>query len=145
MGRRASNGTKHAGTEGVDGIEIVEQLDISAELKSETGIVGARRACNKGQGADSVGDAACTSRQHVQAMSHVVQHGHQEELGEAPEGYTVCARSDAWLLGGAVGASDFANMAVRCNNFEVDGNVGTDALRFMIGMDVADFESAMMV
>ena len=43
------------------------------------------------------------------------------------------------------GTFDFADMAVGRNNFEMNGNVGADALKFMIGMDVADFESAMDV
>ena len=61
-----------------------------------------------------------------------------------PERQTVSAGVGAFL-GDPIGTFDFADVAVRGDNLEMDGKIFAGTLEFMVGMNVADFESTASV
>ena len=143
-GGEECNGAEGPGTKRVGWIEIIEQLNVGAEFQGETGKIRTRGSGDKGQRTDGVGDAV-GGREHVEAKGHVIQHGDQEQLWKAPERQTVCAGACALLVGCAVCTFDLADMAVGSDNLEMDGDVISDTLKLMIGVDVTDLETAMHV
>ena len=140
-GWRERDSAKRAGLRGIGRVRWFKNLYILAKLNAHTVVIRGRGASDDRERAGIARDAVAP-RKLVETAHGVGNDVNDEQLGNALEWKPVNGGTEAFL-DSFDRTFHFANMAVRRNNVHVDGpDLLLDALKFLVGVDVNDGETA---
>lgn len=138
------NGAHGACMRGVGGLKIVEHLGIATELNAHGSKIGTRLSGDKSSRAKGVGNTV-GPREKIEEAGDLDDSPVDENFRKATVWEAMYKRSKT-LLDGADGPLNFANVAVRGDNVEVNvREMIADAFKFMIAMDVAEKETTLRI
>ncbi len=143
-GGRERDSAQRAGAEGVGRVIVFEKLDVRTKLEAHVTVRGEPDAGQDAGGAHSDGNPVrpWESVEAAHGVGHQVRH---KQAREPPKRKAVGAGAGA-LLDGMNGALNLANVAVRRDNVDNDGQEGrTDARKLMVTVHVGDGQAAGLV